>query len=465
MIYTVGNLGAKLLSFLMVPLYTFYLNKADLGTYDLLLTSVTLLVPFISIQMPESVYRWLLEIKDNDRAKQQSAITNSLLVFVFNNLVFILLFWMAQAFYQVPYALPFAIILFVNGLMIFLQQTARGLGLNKLYSFIGFSYTFFLLLLNVLFVVVLHLKLEGILYSTILSGLIAIVVLAFRSKIYQYIQPQCISRKEIKAMLTYSWPLIPNTISWWLINEVNRFIILFSLGVDANGIFALSNRFPSIIIIVNSIFMLAWQDQAILLHDTKEKDAFYSKIFNVFLSLELTLVICLTSVSKYVVKLVVSPAFFYSWYYMPVLYLSVAFASFAAFLGVGYLGSKKTKGLFTTTIFGSVINILVSYLTIRKIGLYGPCIGTCIGFLVIWLLRVRQTRSFVQLKVNYVNLIALLAVVFVVMFLVTLDNPYADALCLLISISTLVIANKSLLVYLYGFLQKYMSSFIPNHSR
>ncbi|RFM27857.1 lipopolysaccharide biosynthesis protein [Deminuibacter soli] len=465
LIYTVGNLGAKLLSFLMVPLYTFYLNKADLGTYDLLLTTVTLLAPFISIQMAESAYRWLLDVKDNDHNRQSTAISNSLLVFLVNNIAFTLLFAITQLFYKVPYATEFAIILFLNGLLGYLQQTARGLGLNKLYSFIGFSLTFFILVSNVVFVVVLKMRLDGILYATIISTLVAIVILANRSKIHQYIRFNTISKKEIKSMMAYAWPLIPNTISWWLINEVNRFIILFALGVDANGIFALSNRFPSIILIVNSIFMLAWQDQAIAIHDSEEKDAFYSKIFNVFLTLEFTLVIALTAVSKYVVKLVASPAFFNSWYYMPILYLSVAFASFSAFLGVGYLGSKKTKGLFTTTVYGSIINVAISYLSVRYIGLYAPCIGTCVGFVIIWVLRIRQTRAFVKLKINYTNLAVMLGVTFAVMYLVTLNNLYTDVLCILIAVATLFIANKSLLQYLYGFVQKSFASFIPKHSR
>lgn len=461
LIYTAGNLGAKLLSFLMVPLYTFYLTKADLGTYDLLLTSASLLVPFISIQMSEAAYRWLLDIKADNGTQKQAAVTNSLAVFLVNNLVFIALFAVAQLYIKIPSAIPFVIILFTNGLMGFLQMVARGLGLNKVYSFVGFSYTFFLLLANGLFVMLLHWQLPGILYSIIVSGVIAIAILAYRCRLHKLLSFSLIDKKAIKAMMAYAWPLMPNAISWWLINEVNRFIILFYLGIDANGIFAISNRFPSIILIVNSIFMLAWQDHAIQLNDSEEKDAFYSKIFNVFVSLELSLVICLTAVSRYVVKLVVSPLFFHSWVYMPILYLGVAFASFAAFLGVGYLSSKQTRGLFTTTIFGSVVNVLISVLTIRSIGLYAPAAGTCVGFLVIWLLRLRQTRGFIKLAINYTQLFTLLLTAVIVMVLVALDNPYADAGCVVIAAAAFFTANKPLLVYLYGFAQKFILSFTP----
>ena len=47
-IYAIGNIGSKIITFLMVPLYTYFMpNKSDFGYYDVCLTMCFLLMPFV----------------------------------------------------------------------------------------------------------------------------------------------------------------------------------------------------------------------------------------------------------------------------------------------------------------------------------------------------------------------------------------------------------------------------------
>src|ERR1700744_2331690 len=250
LIYTVGNLGSKILSFLLVPLYSFYLSKTELGYYDLILTTVSLLVPFLTIQISEASYRWLLDSK-NDEGKIKSIVNGSLLVIIISFLCFLVISLILNNIFKIQYTFYFLVLLLLTSFFPYLQQIVRGLGNNKLYSKIGIINTLLVVFFNAIFLLVFKLKLEGVLIATVSANLISIVLIILFGKLYKYISfKDNINVKEIKAMIGYSWPLIPNTISWWLINEVNRFIILFKLGADSNGIFALSNRFPAIMIIL-----------------------------------------------------------------------------------------------------------------------------------------------------------------------------------------------------------------------
>ena len=47
LIYAIGGFGTKILSFLFVPLYTYYILPAEMGIYDLLITTVNLLTPIV----------------------------------------------------------------------------------------------------------------------------------------------------------------------------------------------------------------------------------------------------------------------------------------------------------------------------------------------------------------------------------------------------------------------------------
>ena len=60
-LYTIGNLGSKVLVMIIVPIYTHYMNPAEIGYYDLIVTLAGLICPIIMLSIHEGVYRWLLE--------------------------------------------------------------------------------------------------------------------------------------------------------------------------------------------------------------------------------------------------------------------------------------------------------------------------------------------------------------------------------------------------------------------
>lgn len=59
-IYAVGNFGSKILSFLLLPFYTYYLSTDDYGYFDLITTTISLLTPIITFQIYDGLYRYLL---------------------------------------------------------------------------------------------------------------------------------------------------------------------------------------------------------------------------------------------------------------------------------------------------------------------------------------------------------------------------------------------------------------------
>ena len=98
---------------------------------------------------------------------------------------------------------------------------------------------------------------------------------------------------------------IANAISWWFINSVNRYIILYFLGQESNGVYALSSRLAMALYAVNSIFNLAWQESAITEFKKEDRDHFYSTTFNKYFVLEMSIIILLIPLSKlYVLKVV-----------------------------------------------------------------------------------------------------------------------------------------------------------------
>ena len=62
---TISQFGTKLLSFLLVPLYTNILNTTEYGTYDLFNTTVNLLIPIVTLNIADSILVFTLDKTKN----------------------------------------------------------------------------------------------------------------------------------------------------------------------------------------------------------------------------------------------------------------------------------------------------------------------------------------------------------------------------------------------------------------
>ena len=67
-IFAIGAFGSKILTFLIVPFYTYVLSTEDYGNIDLFTTAVSLMLPFTTLVIYEAIIRFLAasEIDENE---------------------------------------------------------------------------------------------------------------------------------------------------------------------------------------------------------------------------------------------------------------------------------------------------------------------------------------------------------------------------------------------------------------
>lgn len=396
LVYGLGTFGSKVLTFLLVPLYSFYLNREEFGYFDLVITSINLIVPFISLQISDSMFRWLFSVKEGVYEKKR-IISNGFVFLILNIALILVISSVIHFLYPFRHQLIITLLCISAVFYPFVQQIARGLGNSKMFAMNGVLYTVIYLVGNLLLLVILKWNVEALFYSTLAGYVLAGLFLFFRLKIWTYLEISLVKISFCKELLGYSLPLVPNTISWWLINSANKYIIALFLGVSANGIFAMSNRFPVILVMINQIFTLAWQEAAIVNFEDSNRRHKNSQVLEYLIKIQFSFVMILSLISQFLVERLISPSFYESWRYMPVLYLSVAFLSFSGFYGAFYLSARKTKEIFTTTIFGGIINLILAFVFVKYFGLMGISIATLCGYIVLSFLRMRSVQSIVQI--------------------------------------------------------------------
>ena len=85
-------------------------------------------------------------------------------------------------------------------------------------------------------------------------------------------------------MLAYSVPFIPTAIFWWITGVSGRYMISGFLGSASNGIYSVSSKLPSMLTMLSTVFMDAWQLSAGTESsgDKNEHRRFYSHIWSLF---------------------------------------------------------------------------------------------------------------------------------------------------------------------------------------
>lgn len=401
-IFAIGNIGSKIIGILMLPLYTRELTQAEFGKIELITATLALLIPFLTVSIVDAVIRFSLEKKNT----YYQVVSNGLLFILFSIIILFFLFPVLKNIIYFESYLHFFYILFsIQVCHSFVKQFTRAINLNTTYMISDMIYTFVFAIWNILFLFFLKLGIEGYFLSMILAYSIDLIFLSYKSKIIKYIGFEYLDKQLTRTMFLYSLPLMPNTIMWWLINISDRYLLTFYLGLGANGIYAIANRFPTIVSSMSSIFFNAWQISAIEESESQEKDDFYSNIFNVFFFIMIITASIYIIFNKYIINIIVSIEFYEAWKYAPILVLAAVFSSFSSFIGTNYIAMKKTKGAFYSSCVGAIINVLLNITLIPSFGIYGAAISTMIGFLIMWIYRVIDTRNFVKINYPYLRMI------------------------------------------------------------
>lgn len=261
-------------------------------------------------------------------------------------------------------------------------------------------------------------------------------------------------------MLKYSIPLIPNAFMWWLINASNRYFILYYESIEVNGLYAVANKVPTLLTVFISIFGQAWQMSAIEEYDSDDKSKFYSDTFlyyQTFLFLGTSAILVLL---KIIMSNVVADDYYLAWKFAPFLLLGVVFSSFSSFFGTNYTVAKETKGLFNTSLIGGLIIIVMNYILVPNIGALGASISTSIGFLFMWILRMRGTKCYITVTINYKKIIISVCIILLQIVVLFLNiKPLFELSLQLFLFIIMIFLNKKLLVKLLKLIMcfKYIS--------
>lgn len=440
-----GKACTQLISFLLLPLYTSYLVTKEYGIVDLVTTYITLIVPIITLELEMSVFRYLVDARKS-KTETKKILSNNFLILFISLILFSIIYVLVTFFwkFQFRWLILFDIIIctFSGN---FLQIT-RGLGKTIDYAISCIITGVCTVLFNILFIVIFKLGAFGMILSMALANGLGALYLFIRLKLYKYIDFKLRDTALVKSMFKYSIPLIPNGISWWIVNVSDRTIISAVIGAGANGIYAVSNKFPTILSSLLGIFNLSWSESAALHINSPDRDEFFSDISNTVTKLFTSLGVGMIACMPFVFPLLINSKYSDAYNYIPILVLGAMFNVIICLYSAIYIAKKMTKQVATTSIIGAIVNIVVNILLIKYIGLYAASLSTAISYFVMMVYRHFDLKKYIKIKYDQGLLLKTILIFTLAIITYYQRNLYLNILALIIVVVYTFLLNKKFLI-------------------
>ena len=395
-IIAIGKLSTQVLSYILLPLYTAKMATGEYGTYDFICTVSRFLCPLITLLMEESMFRFLIDAKTkNDRKK---IISQTIIYTLIGTAIFIplaILVFKLSSHYTNGFI---AIIIFfvVSNLFIGLSNAlARGLSKIKLYSFSNFILGIGTLILTIIVLLTSH-SAGGLLMANAVANVVTALIIFAKLGLHKYFGSY--DKPLMKEMINYSFPLVPNSISWSIINMSDRIILTKLINSSANGIYAMACRFPNIINVLYGYFYTAWKESAAKIIKEDNKEAYYNSIYLDMKKFIYSVTLCLIAIMPFAFPIFINKNYNAAYVYIPIIMIATYFSNLSSFYGGIFSAYKDTKIMGITTLVAATINLVIDLAFVKQFEIYAACFSTLIADLIVYYYRRYKLKEYIKLK-------------------------------------------------------------------
>ena len=402
----------------MVPLYTNCMSEPEYGTAELVFTVAQLMTAFISVVIFDAVIRFGLSKQE----KKENVLLVGFIVLGISLIIGAVLTPIIGLYHTLDpwkwYLYVFVMCSITNSIEL---NYLKVKGKNKSYAFLSILQTGILASLNVWFLVYRSMGIQGYLLAYIIATFVVDVVACLMGRVIPDLLTARFDKRLFKEMITYSTPLILNNVSWWVIHSSDKLMVEIMISTAALGVYTVSAKIPSLINVMVSVFQQAWGISTVKEIESTNDTSFYSRVFKYLFLFTSGCCIGLVAIMKLFIHCYVGNEFVGAWKYIPLLLVSAVFAAVASYYGALYGALKKSVNNMITTLIAAMSNLLVNWLLIPVIGIWGAVIGTLVSYIVVAVLRMVDVNRYLPIRIEIVKYILNVSLIITQAVLVSID--------------------------------------------
>lgn len=446
-----GRLATQLSAFLLLPIYTMFLSPAEFGVIDLITVYITLFAPLIILQLDKAAFRELIASRGDDK-RSKKIISNTTRIVVPVVLIALAIYLLVVSFISLPNFALIAGATLATVLSTLFLQFARGLDRNDTFAKASVVIGLTNFGVATALIVGLHMGISGVLASIIISNLVASMYIFFSARLAQYISlsHKVVDRGLQKELIQFAWPLVPSAVSWWFIRTFDRTLVSLIAGLAANGVYAAANKYALIFNSLYGVFDMSWTESASEHIDSKERDSFFSGVYNKSFKFFTALAVGLILVTPFIFPVLIGEEFSGAQEYIPLLIVGGLLNAIVALYSVIYIAKKLTKQVLVTSVVAAIISVIMNVVLIQYIGALGAAMSLVITFLVMAVWRHYDIKKYVNVKFERLIFIKIAGLLIISSALYYVDNVWVDLANLVLLGLAAIIFGREVLMGAYS---------------
>ncbi|GFZ33714.1 polysaccharide biosynthesis protein [Clostridium zeae] len=412
-IYTIVSILQKCIGLFLLPVYTSYLTKTDYGITGVVQAVVSLLTVFYMLSLNGAISRYYFDYKDDREKLKEFWGTN--ILFVSMNSIFMSIIIFAFHRYIIspfvdgisffPYFAIALISITLNPIYNIFQSTLQAEQNGKQYGLNNLSYFTINLLLTITYVVGFKMGAKGVLLALASTDIIFFIytLINFIPKVKLKI-----NKIYLKQSLRYSLPLIPHSLSGWMISMIDRLFLNKMQSTEAAGSYNIAFQFGNIMNIlttaVNQAYVPWFFDK---MNSGKEGKKIVVKFTEYVVVAYGLLAMLISLFGQEVINILISKKFEFGdgWKVVPVITFAFVFNGlYYFFVNPLFYNKKGTKFVSIGTIFSAIANSVLNYLLIPKYGTVGSAVASLISMFMASVLILIISSLIEKVGFNYVKL-------------------------------------------------------------
>jgi O-antigen/teichoic acid export membrane protein len=412
--YQASSIVSAVLAVVTLPLYTRALSKADFGIAETLLTFIILASILLRFGLGEAFVRFYLAHDEGEERDRLARTTTSV----------VLLTTTAASLAGAAVAGPLSRLLFG-----FEDAGIMRLGLLGLWAFTNLEIAYGLLrvderrrtyllasLANVVLTVALTVTLvvglgqgaRGYVAGNYVGSTIVLLGMWWTLRARVGWRPEV----SLRPLLRFGVPTVPADATVFALNVVDRAYLLRTQSAAAAGLFALSVKLATAVILAVRGFQLAWPPLAYSIADDAHARRFYAAVTTWYVVATGLVVAGLTLLGRWVVRLLAAPEYFAAHEALP--WVALGWAMYGLLLVLVTIGGRAgvTARNFPAALAGIVVNVVALVTLVGPLGIAGAGIALVAAYAVMLVVLYVLTRRLFVVPFEWARLahaIALLA--------------------------------------------------------
>ncbi|MFH1097649.1 MAG: oligosaccharide flippase family protein [Candidatus Desantisbacteria bacterium] len=453
-VYGIGSIVGRLMGFLMVPIYTRYLNPKEYGLIEILDLNVCIISTVLIAGFAAAVSKYYFYYKDENDKKEvvSSALIFNILTGLLGSLILLVFSrQFSTAFFKTDtytyyFQLSFITLIFEACLSTPFAYL-RVKEVSTFYVTISILRMFLGLVLNIYFIVFLHIGILGVLYSGIIVGVVSSGYL-----IYYTVRDVGISfsYSKLKEMFLFGVPLIPADLGMYLLNYLDRFFLNRFCSLGMVGIYALGSKFGMLLnTLIGQPFTMIWVAFRFEIAGREDAKEIYARILTYFEFVLIFLTLWLILLIKDIIGIVAGKEFIEAYKVVPLIAISCLFFGANYVLRVGLYLEKKTKWVPLTVWVPIVFTVILSWIIIPMYGMIGAGMLKILSYFSMAATAWFISQIFYPISYEFKRILKMLLAA-ILIYLVSLFLPVMS-LWLSLIVKSLLAMTFPVLLYFFNF--------------